>query len=123
MECPIKWNTAWLIKMLDFDFYPIIYHPTQNGMLLKMILLLKMESHLKWNVTQNGISLKSEFHLKWNVTHNGMLLKMKYHSNWNVTQIGMSFKFKCHSNWNVTQRMSLKLFFFNVFIQGSSCYS
>ena len=56
-----------------------------------------MECHLKWNITQNGMSLKIECHSngrshemecysQWNVTPNGMPLKMKYHSKWNVTQ-------------------------------------
>ena len=34
----------------------------------------KMEFHLQWNDTQNGISPNIEYHSKWNVTENGMSL-------------------------------------------------
>ena len=37
---------------------------------------LKIEHHLKWNVTQSGMSLKKEGHPKWNVTQNGMSLNI-----------------------------------------------
>ena len=40
---------------------------------------IEMECHLKWNVTQNAISLKVERQSKCNVTQNGMSIK------WNVT--------------------------------------
>ena len=50
-----------------------------------------MESQSKWNVTSNGLSLKIEFLLKWNATQNEISLK------WNITQM------ECHSKWSVTQ--------------------
>ena len=63
---------------------------------------LKIECHLKWNVTQNRMSLKKECHLKQNVTQMekiqiGLLSKMECHLN----QIRL--KTDCHSKWNVTQ--------------------
>ena len=68
-----------------------------------------MECHLKWNVTQSGMSLKLKCHsnrmslkmegpskwnviLKLNVTQNGMPLKIERHLTLNVTQTGMSLK-------------------------------
>ena len=42
---------------------------------------LKVECH-----SQNGMSLKMEFHLKWNVTQNGMSQKIDCHIKWNVAQ-------------------------------------
>ena len=42
----------------------------------------KMECHLKWYVTQIGMSLELERHLNWNVTQSGMSVKLEYHSNW-----------------------------------------
>ena len=35
-----------------------------------------MECKLKWNVTQNGMSIKMEGHLKWNVIKNRMSRKI-----------------------------------------------
>ena len=58
---------------------------------------LKMESHSKWNGTQNGVSLKMEFHSNWNVTEIEMSLKLKCHSKWNYSLIGMSLKLECHN--------------------------
>ena len=57
---------------------------------------LKMEYHLKWNVTQDKISFRIECHL------NGISLK------WNVSQTGMSLKKECHSN-----EMSLKMGYYS----------
>ena len=48
---------------------------------------LKIECHSKYNVTQ----------IKWNVTQNGMSIKI------NANQNSMSPKLECHSKWNVTQ--------------------
>ena len=31
-------------------------------------MALKIECHIKWNVTQNGMSLKIEYYSKWNFT-------------------------------------------------------
>ena len=39
-----------------------------------------MGGHLKWNVTQNGMSLKIEYHSKWNVTKKDISLIMECHS-------------------------------------------
>ena len=64
---------------------------------IKIEMLLNLESHSTLNVTQIWISLKLKCHLIW------MSLKLKCHSNCNVTQIWMSLKFECHSNLNVTQ--------------------
>ena len=60
-------------------------------------MTLKIEFHLKINVTQNGMSFKIECHSKqngknWNVTQIGMFLKLQWH--WNL---------ECHSYWNVTE--------------------
>ena len=46
-----------------------------------------MEGHLKWNVTQIGMSLKLKNHLNWNVTQTGMSIKLEYYLNLNITQI------------------------------------
>jgi hypothetical protein len=35
-------------------------HSKLNGMSLEMECSLKIERHVKWNVTQNGMSLKME---------------------------------------------------------------
>ena len=51
-------------------------------------MYLKMEFHLKWNITQIRLLLKLECHLTRNITHTGMSLKLKYNLNFNVTQIG-----------------------------------
>ena len=59
-----------------------------------------MECHLKWNLTQNEMSLKMECHSKWGVTQNGMSLKMECHSKWHVTQNEISLKMECYLNWN-----------------------
>ena len=45
-----------------------------------------MECHLKWNITQNGMSLKMECHFE-----------MDCHSEWNITQDELSLKMDCHS--------------------------
>ena len=52
---------------------------------------LKMQYHLKCNVTQNGMLLK------WNFTQNEVSIKMECYSKWNVTQNW------CHLKWDVTQ--------------------
>ena len=73
----------------------------QNGM------SFKIEYHSVGNVTNNGILLKKrmslkmentqmKYHSKWNVTNNGMAHK------WNFTQNEISLKIKCNSKWNVT---------------------
>ena len=54
-----------------------------------------MECHLKWNVSQNGMSLKwivkkMECHSKLIVTSNVMSFKR------NVTQNKISLRIKCH---------------------------
>ena len=36
---------------------------------------LEMECHLKYNVTQTGISLKMEYQSQWNATENGKSLQ------------------------------------------------
>ena len=59
---------------------------------------------LKWNVTQNGLSLKMECHSKWIVIQTGKSLKMKCHSKWNVPQTGISLKMECNSKLNVIQK-------------------
>ena len=41
---------------------------------------------LNMECDSNGMSLKMENHLKWNVTQNRMSLKMECQSKWNVTQ-------------------------------------
>ena len=64
-------------------------------------MLFKIEFHLKWNVTQNGMSLE------WNVTQNGMSLKMECYSKWNVIQNGMSLKMECHSKFSLKHLLIL----------------
>ena len=78
-----------------------------------------MEWQIKFNVTQNGMSLKMEFHLKQNVTQNVMSLKIKFHSmDLIVNENGISLKKECHSKCNVTQnKIALK---WNVIKNGVS---
>ena len=59
---------------------------------------LEMECHLKWNVTQNGISLIIECIKNGITLTNKMSLKTKFYSKWVV-----AFKIEFHSKWNVTQ--------------------
>ena len=49
-----------------------------------------MEFHLKWNVTQNGISLKMESQ------QNEMSIKMECHLKSNVTENGTMIKIQCN---------------------------
>ena len=63
MKCPSKWIVA------HNEMSRKMQCPTQNG------VSLKMKYHLKYNITQIGLSLKKlECHSKWNVLQNGMSL-------------------------------------------------
>ena len=81
---------------------------------------------LKWNVTENGMSLKMEYHSKlnvtqkgsnskWNVNNNGMSLKKNVNktecqSKRNLTPNVMSSRMECCSQFIVTQNiLSLKM--------------
>ena len=44
-----------------------------------------MKSHSKWNVTQNRMSLKIECHLKLNITQNWNITQNEMQSKWNNT--------------------------------------
>ena len=59
---------------------------------------LKMDFHLKWKVTKNGMSLKMQWY------QNGTSLKIEYHSKWNVTQNEISLKMEYNAKWNFNSK-------------------
>ena len=92
-----RWHTTWDKWHVTHDFFIYIFLDA----LASLVLMIKTDSLIdtqigNWQSLGLLRSIRSH-HLKWNITQNAISLKMECHSKWNVTQNGMSLKMECHS--------------------------